>query len=142
MAMPTRRGSRGLVPDLLDWLETPFTGGGRPFYTGQMVRFEDTVRDGHYIVRAELPGIDPDQDVEVLVAGGMLTIHGERKEERSEAHRTEFRYGEFSRSVPLPPNAGEKDVRATYHDGILEVDIPLAEEQQPESKRVPIEKAP
>ncbi|WP_248960118.1 Hsp20/alpha crystallin family protein [Sphaerisporangium perillae] len=139
MAMPTRRESRGLVPDLLDWLEAPFAGAGRPYSGAQMVRFEDTVRDGHYIVRAELPGIDPTKDVEVVVSNGVLTIRGERKEERSEPHRTEFRYGEFSRSVPLPPNAGEKDVKAVYHDGILEVDIPLAEEKQ-ETKRVPIEK--
>ncbi|MET8142326.1 Hsp20/alpha crystallin family protein [Sphaerisporangium sp. NPDC005288] len=140
MSIQTRSTSRGLVPDLLDWLEAPFTGGGRPYTAGQMVRFEDTVRDGHYIVRAELPGIDPEQDVEVVVSNGMLTIHGERKEERSEPHRTEFRYGEFSRSVPLPANAGEQDVKAVYHDGILEVDIPLAEERQ-QSKRVPVEKA-
>ncbi|MEU8268961.1 Hsp20/alpha crystallin family protein [Sphaerisporangium sp. NPDC049002] len=138
MAMPTRRESRGLVPDLLDWLEAPFTGA-RPYAGTQMVRFEDTVKDGHYVVRAEVPGIDPENDVEVIVSNGVLTIHGERKEERSEPHRTEFRYGEFSRSIPLPPNADEKDVRAVYHDGILEVDIPLAEERQ-ETQRVPIEK--
>ncbi|WP_405147581.1 Hsp20/alpha crystallin family protein [Sphaerisporangium sp. NBC_01403] len=138
MAMPTRRESRGLVPDLLDWLEAPFTGA-RPYSGTQMVRFEDTVKDGHYVVRAEVPGIDPENDVEVIVSNGMLTIHGERKEERSEPHRTEFRYGEFSRSIPLPPNAEEKDVKAVYHDGILEVDIPLAEEKQ-ETQRVPIEK--
>ncbi|WP_424531467.1 Hsp20/alpha crystallin family protein [Sphaerisporangium viridialbum] len=138
MAMPTRRESRGLVPDLLDWLEAPFTGA-RPYSGTQMVRFEDTVKDGHYVVRAEVPGIDPENDVEVIVSNGMLTIHGERKEERSEPHRTEFRYGEFSRSIPLPPNAQEKDVKAVYHDGILEVDIPLAEEKQ-ETQRVPIEK--
>ncbi|GAA3814427.1 Hsp20/alpha crystallin family protein [Sphaerisporangium flaviroseum] len=138
MAMPTRRESRGLVPDLLDWLEAPFTGA-RPYGGTQMVRFEDTVKDGHYVVRAEVPGIDPENDVEVTVSNGVLTIHGERKEERSEPHRTEFRYGEFSRSIALPPNADEKDVRAVYHDGILEVDIPLAEEKQA-TQRVPIEK--
>ncbi|MEV7970065.1 Hsp20/alpha crystallin family protein [Sphaerisporangium sp. NPDC088356] len=138
MAMPTRRESRGLVPDLLDWLETPYTGA-RPYTGAQMVRFEDTVKDGHYVVRAEVPGIDPENDVEVIVSNGVLTIHGERKEERSEPHRTEFRYGEFSRSIPLPPNADETGIKAVYHDGILEVDIPLAEEKQ-QTQRVPVEK--
>ncbi|WP_214411649.1 Hsp20/alpha crystallin family protein [Sphaerisporangium fuscum] len=137
MSMPTRRESRGLaLPDLLDWLEAPFMGARAG---ERMVRFEDTVRDGHYIVRAELPGIDPESDVEVVVSNGVLTIRGERKEERTERHRSEFVYGEFSRSLPLPPNADEKNVKAVYRDGILEVDIPLAEER-PEAQRVPIEK--
>ncbi|GII88050.1 14 kDa antigen [Sphaerisporangium siamense] len=138
MAMPTRRQPRGLVPDLLDWLEAPFSGS-RPYTGARMVRFEDTVKDGHYIVRAELPGINPEADVEVTVENGMLTVRGERKEEKSEPHRTEFVYGEFSRTIPLPPNADETGVKAVYHDGILEVDVPLAQDR-PEAQRVPIEK--
>ncbi|MEV6980222.1 Hsp20/alpha crystallin family protein [Sphaerisporangium sp. NPDC051017] len=138
MSVPTRREPRGLVPDLLDWLEAPFSGG-RSYTGGRMVRFEDTMKDGHYIVRAELPGIDPESDVEVTVENGVLTVHGERKEERSEPHRTEFVYGEFSRSISLPSNADEHNVKAVYHDGILEVDIPLTEEQ-PKAQRVPVEK--
>ncbi|GII80800.1 alpha-crystallin [Sphaerisporangium rufum] len=138
MAVPTRRESRGLMPDLMDWLEAPFSMG-RMYSGGRMVRFEDTMQDGHYIVRAELPGIDPEKDVEVVVANGMLTIRGERREERAEKHRTEFHYGEFSRSVPLPSGALEQDVKATYHDGILEVDVKLAKEK-PQGHRIQIEK--
>jgi HSP20 family molecular chaperone IbpA len=136
--MSTRREPRGLVPDLLDWLEAPFSER-RPYAGARMVRFEDTVKDGHYVVRAELPGIDPESDVEVTVDHGVLTVRGERKEERSEPHRSEFVYGEFSRSITLPPNADESHVKAVYHDGILEVDVPLGEEE-PEAQRVPIEK--
>ena len=64
-------------------------------------------RDGDdLVVRAELPGIDPDKDVEVTLAEGVLHIqaHREEKSERKENHgyRSEFRYGSFARNVALP----------------------------------------
>ncbi|MET1065713.1 MAG: Hsp20/alpha crystallin family protein [Arthrobacter sp.] len=80
------------------------------------------------VVRAEVPGIDPDKDVDVSVSEGMLHIRAER-EERSErksqdGYRSEFRYGSFVRSIPLPPGTREEDITATYKDGVLEVRAP------------------
>ena len=80
------------------------------------------------VVRAEVPGIDPDKDVDVSVSDGMLHIRAER-EEKSEhksknGYRSEFRYGSFSRSVALPAGAKEEDITATYKDGVLEVRAP------------------
>ncbi|WP_244312682.1 Hsp20/alpha crystallin family protein [Microbispora hainanensis] len=131
-----RRESRGLVPDLFDLLEAPLAAL-RPM-TGQQMRLEDYVEDGRYVLRAELPGIDPERDVEISVSNGMLTIHAERRHEERQGHRTEFRYGAFTRSVMLPPNADENDVKATYDKGILEVSVRLADEKE-ERKRIPIE---
>ncbi|MEU8250634.1 Hsp20/alpha crystallin family protein [Nonomuraea sp. NPDC048916] len=119
------RRERGLFPEIFDLLEAPFSGL-RP----STIRFEDYVKNGRYVLRAELPGIDPDKDVEISLAAGILTIHAERRHEEKDAHRTEFRYGAFTRSIALPPNADEKDVKATYDQGILEVSVKLADKKQ------------
>lgn len=115
---------RGLLPDLLDWLESPLTAM-RP--QGPGMRLEEFIRDGRYVLRAELPGIDPENDVDVSITGRELTIHGERSEEHREEYRTEFRYGSFTRTVTLPPSADENDIRATYETGILEVSVGIRE---------------
>ncbi|GAA0363643.1 Hsp20/alpha crystallin family protein [Microbispora corallina] len=132
-----RREQRSLVPDLFDLLEAPLAAFRST--TGQQMRFEDYVEDGRYVLRAELPGMDPERDIEITVANGILTIHGERRQEERRGQRTEFRYGSFTRSVPLPPNADENDVKATYDQGILEISVRLAEERE-ESKRIPVER--
>lgn len=93
-------------------------------------RIEEFVEGDKLVIRAELPGIDPDKDVEVSISGGTLHVSVSR-EERVEprAHdgfRTEFRYGSFSRSIALPTGTYEGEVEATYVDGILEVRLPIA----------------
>ena len=108
------------------------------------MRVEERVDDDMYILRAELPGIDPDKDVEIFVQDGMVTIKAERREEvKSEdkeagTYRTEFHYGSFSRSLPLPAGADESAVSATYSDGILEVRVPVGAPEAPEPRTVPI----
>jgi HSP20 family protein len=87
-------------------------------------------RDGDVLViRAELPGIDPVRDIEVTVDHGMLRIRGERRDESrrddQDGVRREFRYGAFTRVLPLPAGATESDVEARYEDGFLEVRIPV-----------------
>ena len=79
MSTLTRREYRGPLGDMVDWLEAPWAVL-RPM-TGHLMRVEDFVQDGSYVVRAELPGIDPEKDVEVTVANGILTIKAERREE-------------------------------------------------------------
>jgi HSP20 family protein len=99
-------------------------------------------RDGEtLVVRAEMPGIDPEKDVEITVSDGMLHLsaerHSETKTEDKKGYRSEFRYGSFSRSVRLPAGAGEDDVKAAYTDGILEVRIPI-DERSNGAKKIPI----
>jgi HSP20 family protein len=80
------------------------------------------------VVRAELPDIDPEKDIEVTAESGVVRIHGRREvkgdRKDKEGFRTEFRYGEFDREVGLPVGATADDVKATYKNGILEVRIP------------------
>ena len=63
---------------------------------------EDFVKDGHYTVRAELPGVDPEHEVEVSVTDGILTIRADRHEEQVDKTHSEFRYGVFNRRIVLP----------------------------------------
>jgi HSP20 family protein len=105
------------------------------------MRVEEFVDGDTLVVRAELPDIDPDKDVELTITEGMLHVRAER-EEKSErktkqGYRSEFRYGSFDRSLPLPAGTKEEDVKASYHDGILEIRMPLKEEKTVTTK-VPI----
>lgn len=93
------------------------------------VRVEEFREDGALVVRAELPGIDPEKDVEISIHDGLLHIKGERSEHLEETKKThfhtEFRYGMFERTLPLPAGTTEKDIQAIYKDGVLEVRLPM-----------------
>lgn len=97
-------------------------------------------KDGSLVIRAEIPGIDPDKDVELTVSDGMLHMkverHEEEKVEDANYLRKEFRHGSFERTLPLPEGVTETDVKATYTNGILEVVVPKVEIEP--AKRVPI----
>jgi HSP20 family protein len=134
-----RKDPRTVFPDLVEWFEEPFMTL-RP-YLAQPIRVEDFVEDGHYLVRAELHGIDPQKDVEVTVGAGYLTIHAERHDKTEGKHRTEFRYGSFTRSMPLPSSADADDVTASYHDGILTVSVAIRGEKKEAVKKIEIKDA-
>ena len=125
---PARRHMTGLLPDLRDWLDAPWAPL-LPFSPASTFRVEDYIKDGSYVVRAELPGLDPEKDIEITVEDRTLTIRAERSEEEQEAHRSEFRYGSFTRSVALPERADTAHITATYDKGILEVSVPVPEEK-------------
>ena len=99
-------------------------------------------RDKDLVIRAELPGIDPDKDVDISVRDNVLTIRGERRYEEREnldgGSRFESGYGSFERSILLPEGVQEKDIRASYENGVLEVVVPGVVELT-EPKRIPIE---
>ena len=127
MATPVRR-QHGLLPDLIDWAESfPSVFGFRPMQGIQGIRVEDFVEDGTYVVRAELPGIDPGEDVTITVDDRLLTISAERTEETADKNHAEFRYGSFSRTVALPADAKEEEIKASYAKGILTVRVPVNE---------------
>ena len=81
------------------------------------------MEDDHYVIRAELPGIDPDKDVKITVDEHTLVIDAERTGECTDKTRTEFQYGSFHRAMSLPADVKTGDVTATYTDGILTVSI-------------------
>ncbi len=111
----------------------------RPF------KIEETHEGKDIVVRAELPGIDPDKDVTVDVDDDVLVITVQRTEShRSESdhvHRSEFRYGTFSRSIPVPSGIDESKVMASYKDGVLEVRLPSPDEMGTSPHRVPVKRS-
>ena len=97
--------------------------------------------DGDIVVRAELPGVRPD-DVDITLHNGVLTISGERKaEEQREGsgyYVRERRYGSFRRSMTLPQGVDESSISARFQDGVLEVRVAGAAAVQ-EPRRIQIE---
>ena len=118
----------------------PFGQGGWPWREagpwrdmaesgGHLIRVEEETQGGSRVVRAEIPGVDPEKDISVTVEDDTLVIEA-RREERSESkngesYRSEFRYGSFTRHVRLPRGTGPEVISATYKDGVLEVRLPI-----------------
>ncbi|GAA2121563.1 Hsp20/alpha crystallin family protein [Nocardioides bigeumensis] len=109
--------------DLMDWLDLTRATGLAPLL--RFVPIETFSGDSSFVVRADLPGLDPEKDFEVTVEGDVLTIKGERREDLHEDGRSELRYGSFTRSVRLPQGSRPEDVSAKYDAGVLEVTIPV-----------------
>lgn len=108
--LAVHRPTRPLLPELSGLLAgLPNLTALRPFFGVHPMRLEDTRKDGLYEVRAELPGVDPAEDIEVIVRDGRLTIRAERAQADEATGRSEFRYGSFARTVELPAGADEDD---------------------------------
>lgn len=143
MTTPAKReASLWRFPEVLDWLESPFSAWlpqmAQSAPMRQAIRVEDYIDEGTYVVRAELPDVDPDRDVEITITNDVLHIHAERRTETKEGHRSEFRYGSFTRSIALPHGTAAADVKAAYDKGILTIRIPLPEKKQ-EAQRIAVE---
>lgn len=136
MSIIMRRDPRTVIPDFVDWFEEPFLTL-RP-YLGQPIRIEDYTEDGCYVVRAEIAGVDPAKDIQVQVQAGYLSIRVERSDRVEGKHRSEFRYGSFSRTVELPARANADDVTADYADGILTIKIALKGEHQEAGRTIQV----
>jgi HSP20 family protein len=105
---------------------------------------ESYVEGDNFTVRVELSGVDP-KDVDVKVAGGVLTVKGSRDEKhetkKRDFFRREFRYGSFERAITLPEGMKAEDLKATYHDGVLELTAPMPKEALPKEVKVQIQRA-
>src|SRR5687768_14009966 len=91
------------------------------------IRIEEFLEGETYVIRAELPGIDPAKDVTVRCVDGELRLNVERSTERMDSTHSEFHYGSFYRAVPLPAGAREDTITAEYADGILTIKLLIGE---------------
>jgi HSP20 family molecular chaperone IbpA len=133
--LAVQRQSRPLLPELSELLAgLPMFAGLRPLFDNHVLRLEDETKDGIYEVRAELPGVDPAEDVEISVLDGKLTIKAERTQTSESNGRSEFSYGSFARTVSLPSGSDEDDIHAVYDRGILTVSVPVGDNQTAEKR--------
>jgi HSP20 family protein len=133
-----QRQSRPLLPELSELFNAfPTFANLRPLFDSRVLRLEDEIKDGIYQIRAEVPGVDPADDIEVTVLDGQLTIKAERTQTGESNGHSEFSYGSFVRTVALPAGADEDEINAIYDRGILTVSVPLAEDH-PTEKRVDV----
>jgi HSP20 family protein len=128
-------------PDLSRWFE-----GLRPWFReADQLRIEQELTDDTLVIRAEMPGVDPDKDVEITVLNGVLRIHAERRSEEKEESegriRSEFHYGMFERTVRVPSDLDVEDVKASYQDGILEVRVPYKVPTEEGARKVVIDRS-
>ena len=97
-------------------------------------------KDGNYVIRADVPGIDP-SEVEVSVLNDTLTLKGERKRSNEvnekNYHYSETAYGRFERRFALPTGIDPEKIAAKFENGVLEVSMPLP--QSATARKVPIE---
>jgi HSP20 family protein len=116
-----------------------------PERAGDLIHLEEYTENGALVIKVELPGIDPDRDVEISIHHDVLHIEAQRREEETTADRDyvrrELRYGSFRRDLALPKGISESDVSASYRDGILEIRVPMPNLEDDVRKRIPIEKS-
>jgi HSP20 family protein len=122
--------------NILDFPESWFDSRGEA-----AIRVEEFEDGNQMVVRAELPGVNPEEDIDITVSDGALCIKVQRRKETTHEtkrhYRSEFQYGSYTRTLPLPAGATDTDVKAKYTDGVLEVRIPI-NGKQVESKKVAI----
>jgi HSP20 family protein len=130
MAITPYRASTGRLAPLFEDMLRPMAGWGR---VGSLLRAPeaDVVETETEIrVLVELPGMNP-EDVGLDMENNVLTISGEKKEERQQEHETwhlsERRYGKFSRSFVLPRDVDQESISAEFDGGVLSVTIPKSE---------------
>lgn len=91
-------------------------------------------QDDQLIVKAELPGMTA-EDIDISVQGNVLTLRGEKKEERNEEgkrfHYVERRSGMFHRTLSLPTEVDAENINASYRDGVLTIKLPKSEAAKP-----------
>ncbi|MGQ9608670.1 MAG: Hsp20/alpha crystallin family protein [bacterium] len=121
----------------------PFPERRRGLMEGEWAPTVDVAEtDENIVVTAELPGVKQN-DVEITVVDDVLTLKGEKKEEKEikkeNYHRIERSYGSFQRSITLPTGVQADKAKATYKDGVLTVTIPKVEEAKPKSIKINVE---
>jgi HSP20 family protein len=113
----------------------PRAGSQEVIATGDWApRVDIAETDEAFVIKAEIPEVNK-EDVKVTVDNGVLAIRGERKQEKEEKekkfHRVERYYGSFTRSFTLPDNVDETKIKASFKDGMLNLEIQKTEKAKP-----------
>jgi len=111
---------------------------------GLRPQFETKENENSIEITAELPGVT-EENINLSLSKGILTISGEKKsEEKKEGETyyiTERQYGSFSRSLKLPYEPEQDDIKASFKEGVLKVSVPKPKEMKPDVYKIPIQKS-
>ena len=120
----------------------PVLGRGWAHGLADLPRMNVEETDREIVVTADLPGLE-EKDVQVTVDDDVLTVRGERKEEREEKrkdyHLMERSFGSFHRTLPLPAGVDKEKIKAALKKGVLTVTLPKRPEARADRKAIPIE---
>jgi HSP20 family protein len=125
-------------PNLADWAGSPLSTVHPLARHAIPIRVEQYPDGPGYVVRLELPGVDPANDLTISVTAGTLTVSAERPDGAPAGAQSEFHYGTFARHVALPPGADPEDVCASCHNGIVTVRIGMKTEHQQAPRRIDV----
>jgi len=124
--LPARRETGREAMTVADWVPT----------------VDVTEDDTEYVIKAEIPEVDK-RDVKVTVQDGMLTLQGERKQEKEDKgkrfHRLERSYGTFIRSFTLPEDTNGENIKAEFKEGMLYVHVPKSEKARRKAIEIKVE---
>ncbi len=114
---------------------------GNPVVSDWAPRVDIMEHEDSYVIKAEMPGVNKN-DVKITLHDNVLSIRGEKKQEREEKdanyHRVERSYGTFERQFALPTGVKSDKIDASYRDGILTIMLPKAEEAKPKEIEVKV----
>lgn len=135
--------------DLRDEMENMFRSTFEPVFEKEFERgeliysppVELCEKDGKYELKTQLPGIKK-EDIDVEVTEDYIKIKAETKEEKKEeeenVYRSEFRYGKFMRTIPLPEEVRSEEAEAEFKDGILTISAPKTQKEEKQIKRLTV----
>jgi HSP20 family protein len=98
--------------------------------------------EGEYLIKAEIPEVRK-EDLSLTVQDGVLTLSGERRQEKREdgerLHRVERQYGAFARRFALPEDADDQGIRAESRDGVVTIHVPKHKVEQPQPRQIQVQ---
>jgi HSP20 family protein len=125
-----------------DWAGSPLSTLHHLADQAWLLLVEQYPDGASYVIRLEIPGIDPAKDLTVSVETGTLTVRAERRRTGPEDSQSEFKYGSCSRTIALPLGTNIHDVSASCHDGILTVRVGMQPEYQHGARSIPVQVEP
>ena len=110
-----------------------------PFGEGWAPSLDVSETKDNIVVKADIPGMEG-KDIDISVSGGVLTIKGEKKQEKEENyHFTERSHGAFSRYIRLPQEVQADKIEASYKNGVLTITLPKSEEAKAKKVQVKVQ---
>ncbi|SDL45161.1 HSP20 family protein [Franzmannia pantelleriensis] len=139
----------GMHQELDRWMDNVMRQFGMPSLQGRVgdmpgllqPRLDIAERDSEYVISVEVPGVE-EKDISLSLDEQRLVIEGEKRQEsRSEdnqLHRIERSYGRFRRVLDLPADAKHEDIKASFSNGVLTVQVPRSEHAKSARREIPI----